>query len=912
MFDTVNYKNVLAHCFMLKISLSKGKLLAKFIILPALVLLTFAAVGQVKPTSGEERMKSLQKRKDLERQSLVNGIHFRNIGPTIMSGRVVDVDANPEDPTEFYVAYASGGLWYTVNNGQSFTPIFDTEDVITIGDIAVNWTTRTIWVGTGEVNSSRSSYAGTGVYKSNDNGKTWQYLGLPESHHIGKIQLHPTDNNVVWVAVLGHLYSPNKDRGLYKTMDGGRTWKQTLAIDDNTGVVDIDLNPQNPNELYAASWYRTRSASNFEESGKTSGIYKSTDGGNNWQLITADGKGFPVGVGVGRIGVAVYPKNPQIVYAVVDNNFHRPDTAQRKKDTSKYVLRDFEKLTREEFLALDDRKVDTFLKVNRMGKYTSVGIKEQVRTGKLKPTIIFEHLFDANTALFDTPIVGCEIYRSDNGGQSWQKTNTKGLSLYNTYGYYFGKIYVSPYNDQKLVITGFDVELSTDGGRTWKKIDKGNVHADHHACWFNPKKDSQFIIGNDGGCNITYDNGENWFKANTPPVGQFYGIAVDDAKPYNVYGGLQDNGSWSGPSNNKEDIGWIDNGEYAYKALGGGDGMQVQVDTRNNQIVYSGFQFGFYTRQNKITKEFKPLKPVHALGDPQLRFNWQTPILLSKHNQDVFYYGSNKFYRSLNKGDTMIAISGDLTNGKKEGDIPYGTITTIAESPMRFGLLYVGTDDGNIQLSKDGGYTWALVNSKPTKKPGPNDMPAGLWVSRVIASQFKEGRVYVALNGYRLDNFNPFLYVSEDYGATWRQLGKDLPAEPINVIREDPKYDSILYVGTDGGLYVSIDGGNKFMMWTSGLPKSVPVHDIAIQQRENEIVLGTHGRSLYVGKLDSVQLLLKNVEYRQKQQASVDRVTAFLKGGSANDVYRKEGIDIDCPPLKPKKTKSKKSLVIVN
>jgi len=903
---------------MMEISLFKRKLLAKIIILPASVLLTFASFSQVKPVTGEERIKSLQKKKDLEKLSLVNGIKFRNIGPSIMSGRVVDVDANPEDPTEFYVAYASGGLWYTVNNGQSFVPIFDSEDVITIGDIAVNWNTRTIWMGTGEVNSSRSSYAGTGVFKSSDNGKTWQYLGLPESHHIGKIQLHPTDNNVVWVAVLGHLYSPNKERGVYKTIDGGRTWKQTLSVDENTGIVDIDINPQNPNEVYAAAWYKTRSAWNFEESGKTSGIYKSNDGGNTWQMLTKDGAGFPVGDGVGRIGIAVYPKNPQIVYAVVDNNFHKPDTAQRKKDTSRYVLRDFEKITTEEFLAMDDRKIDAFLRQNRMSKYTSAGIKEKVKGGQLKPTILFDHLFDANTALFDTPIIGCEVYRSDNGGQSWKKMNTKELALYNTYGYYFGKIFVSPYNDQKLVITGFDVELSLDGGKTWKRMDKGNVHADHHVCWFDPKKDSHFIIGNDGGCNITYDDGENWFKANTPPVGQFYGITVDNATPYNVYGGLQDNGSWVGPSTYKEDIGWIDNGEYAYKALGGGDGMQVQVDTRDNQTVYSGFQFGFYTRQNRQTKQIKPLKPSHELGEPQLRFNWQTPILLSKHNQDVFYYGTNKFYRSLNKADTMIALSNDLTNGKKPGDVPYGTISTIAESPLRFGLLYVGTDDGNIQLSKDGGYTWTLLNprqaesSARTKKSSPSDMPAGLWVSRVIASQYKEGRVYVTLNGYRLDNFNPYIYVSEDYGNSWKQIGKNLPPEPVNVIREDPKHDSLLYVGTDGGLYVSIDGGNNFMIWNNGLPKSVPIHDIAIQQRENEIVLGTHGRSIYIGKLDSVQLLLSNVEYRLKQQSAADKVTAFLKGGSANDFYKKEGVDVDCPPLKPKKSKSKKGLVVVN
>ena len=285
-----------------------------------------SASGQVAPTSAEERMKKVQQRKELEKKSILNDISFRNIGPVTMSGRVVDIEANPDDPTEFYVAYASGGLWYTKNNGLSFKSIFDSEDILTVGDIAIDWKTKTIWIGTGEVNSSRSSYAGIGVYKSTDAGKTWEYAGLPDSHHIGKIQLHPTDNNTAWVAVLGHLYSPNKERGVYKTTDGGKTWKQTLYVDDNTGAVEMDINPQNPNELYAATWYKTRSAWNFEEGGKTSGIYKSNDGGSTWKLISGAGSGFPTGDGLGRIGLCVYPKNPQIVYAILDNQNNKPET----------------------------------------------------------------------------------------------------------------------------------------------------------------------------------------------------------------------------------------------------------------------------------------------------------------------------------------------------------------------------------------------------------------------------------------------------------------------------------------------------------------------------------------------------------------------------------------------------------
>jgi photosystem II stability/assembly factor-like uncharacterized protein len=825
---------------------------------------TFFTNAQPGSTPAAERLKRLQQRQVLENKSVLNSISFRNIGPSVMSGRVVDIDANPSDPSEFYVAYASGGLWYSHNNGQSFTPVFDSTDVLTIGDIAVNWKTGTIWVGTGEVNSSRSSYAGLGVYKSRDKGKTWQYLGLPESHHIGKIQLHPIDDNIAWVAVLGHLYSPSRERGVYKTTDGGSTWKQTLFIDDQTGVVDLDINPQNPAEIYAAAWYRTRSAWNFEESGKTSGIYKSIDGGETWALVSREGSGFPSGTGVGRIGLAVYPKNPQIVYAIMDNNFHKP-AAEKKPDSLSYVLRDFEKLTREQFLQLDPRRLDTFLKRNRMyPRYTAQMIMERVSNGSLKSNAVYDYLYDANTALFDTPIIGAEVYRSENGGQNWQKTNAKDLSLYNTYGYYFGKIFVSPVNDQKLVITGFDIEVSKDGGKSFSRMDKENVHADHHVAWIDPQKDDHIIIGNDGGCNITYDNGQHWFKANTPSVGQFYSVFVDNAHPYNVYGGLQDNGVWYGPSTNKEDYRWYDNGNYVFKSIMGGDGMQVQVDTRDNTTAYTGFQFGNYFRVNRLNpREARRITPQHQLGEKPLRFNWQTPVLISQHNQDVVYLGGNKLFRSLNKADTLVPLSNDLTQGGRPGDVPFGTITTIAESPLHFGLLYVGTDDGNIQLSKDGGYNWTLLNPAPAKKGG-SVLPQGLWVSRLIASRYREGRIFACFNGYRNDDFSPYLYSSED-GATWTALGKDLPGEPINVVREDPKNENILYVGTDGGLYVSFDRGQSFMSWNGGLPKSVPVHDIAIQESENEIVLGTHGRSIYVASLEDVQGLQKDKDWLKKK-----------------------------------------------
>lgn len=856
----------------------------------------FPTFAQIKPTSAADRMKAPAQRTLLEHKSMLKESNFKNIGPSIQGGRVVDLEVNADDPTEFYVAYATGGLWYTKNNGQSLVPIFDSEAIMTIGDIAVNWKTHTIWVGTGEVNSSRSSYAGTGVYKSSNNGKTWEFLGLPETHHIGKVLLDPNDNNTAWVAALGHLYSPNKERGVYKTTDGGKTWKQTLSVDDNTGAIDIDLNPSNPKELYAAMWYRTRSAWNFVGSGKTSGIYKSTDGGDSWQLATGAGSGFPSGDGLGRIGLAVYPKNPNIVFAVLDNQTPKPATTGSVADTN-FKVSDFKSITKEQFAALDNKKLESFLRKNRMpAKYTAASVKELVATDKVAPNSLYVYL-DVDDGFTNTGIYGCQVYKSEDAGKTWKLTHEKEIGIFSTYGYYFAKIFVSPYNENKLWIVGVPLQLSIDGGKTFKSIDKGNVHSDHHAVWVNPKRDSHVINGNDGGANITYDDGETWFKINTPPVGQFYSVITDDAKPYNVYGGLQDNNVWYGPSTHKEDIGWIDNGEYSYKALVGGDGMQVQVDTRDNTTVYAGSQFGNYVRMNRVTRgDMKRIRPTHELGEAPLRFNWETPILLSKHNQDVFYYGTNKFHRSLNKAETLETLSGDLTNGKKVGNVPFGSTTSIAESPLKFGLLYVGTDDGNIHISKDGGYTWNKISS---------NLPQGLWVSHVQPSQYKEGRVFVTLNGYRNDHFLPYLFVSDDYGTTWKQIGKDLPFEPLNVVKEDPKQEQILYVGSDGGLYVSIDGGAGFMAWNAGLPKSIPVHDIAIQVRENDIVLGTHGRSLFVSKLTAVQELLTNAELRQKKQAEVDKMISVASGGAAKDLFSREGIEVECPTIEPPKKKKK-------
>lgn len=822
----------------------------------AMVMLTAVAQPHLQATSAKDRMDGELRRKKLEQESLIANIPVRSVGPTIMSGRVNDLVANPDKPSEFYVAYASGGLWYTKNNGQSFICISDNLPHTFAGAVSVNWKDRIVWLGTGEPNALRSSYAGTGVYKTFDNGKNWEYLGLPESHRIGKIELHPTNADVAWVAVLGHLYTFNKERGVYMTTDGGKSWKQTLYIDDKTGAIDVVVDPKNPDNVYATMWHKIRTAWNLDEHGKTSGIHKSTDGGKTWKRINTPESGFPSGEYVGRIGLAIYPQQPNILYAVVDNNEPRPDTSAQKAaapDTV-YAVKDFRGLTKEQFAALDEKKFNAFLRQNGLGQHKVADIKSKVADGAYKPSVITDYFGDggdAIAAITNTPIKGCEIYRTDDGGATWKRTHKNYMdNMFFTYGYVFARIWVSPMNPDKVATIGVPLVLSNDGGKTFTSIGKENVHVDHHAFWFNPKDDEHFINGNDGGVNISYDNGETWFKANTPAVSQFYSISVDQQKPYNVYGGMQDNGVWYGPSNYEASHRWFASGQYPYKSIGGGDGMQVQVDWRDNVTYYTGSQFGSYYRNSTDGSSRRiSIRPTHQLGDRPLRFNWMTPILLSRHHQDVLYYGANRFYRSLNKGEKLEALSSDLTNGYVPGNVPYGTITNIAESPLKFGLLYAGTDDGNIHLSKDGGYTWTKVSDK---------LPQKLWITKIAPSKFKEGRVYATLTGYRYDNFNPYLFVSEDYGTNWQPLGKNLPLEPLNAVAEDPVNENLLYVGADNGFYASFDRGQSFSPAIKGLPR-VPVYDLAIQERDKEIVLGTHGRSIYIVKIGEMQQLTADV-----------------------------------------------------
>lgn len=774
--------------------------------------------------------------------SLVQKLPLTNIGPSVMSGRVTDLSVNPEAPHEFYVAYASGGLWYTNNNGTSFLPVLDNSPTQNVGDIAVHWPTHTIYVGTGENNASRSSYAGIGLLKSTDKGQSWQHIGLEDTHHIGKIEINPNNPDEVVVGVTGHLYSPNTTRGIYKTTDGGVTWKQTLYINETTGVIELSVAPENFAIQYAAAWEKDRKAWNFTGSGAASGIYKSTDAGESWTLISTPNSGFPQGSGVGRIGISAFDAN--LLYAIVDNQNRRPKNDNPEKGL---VKADFEGLSFEAFMAIDPDLLERFLRDNNFPEeYTATHIRKEVKNGKIKSTDIALYLSDANADLFDTPVVGPEVFRSDNGGTTWVKTHESFLDdIYYSYGYYFGMIHVSPTNKERIYIYGVPILTSVDGGQTFSSLDAPNVHVDHHALWINPKNPNHLVNGNDGGVNISYDGGQNWRKANQPTVGQFYTIYADNQSPYHVYGGLQDNGVWEAVYTSTESVRWYQTGHNPWTSIMGGDGMQIQVDNRDANIVYTGYQFGNYFRLDRKNNKRTSIQPKHSLGEAPLRFNWQTPILLSPHNNDILYLGSNKLHRSLNKGDDWTAISEDLTNGGKPGNVPYGTLTTIDESLETFGMLVVGSDDGRVHLTKDNGASWKCIS---------NELPQNLWVSRVQFSKHQSNRIYATLNGYRWDDFTPYVYVSDDLGTTWRNISSDLATSAVNVLREDPTNELILYVGTDNALCVSIDQGTSWHAFTEGLP-AVAVHDLYIQQEENDLLIGTHGRSIYKLELEEVQQL---------------------------------------------------------
>ncbi|HJU64255.1 MAG TPA: hypothetical protein VJ596_01200, partial [Gemmatimonadaceae bacterium] len=757
-------------------------------------------------------------------------LRWRPIGPANMSGRITDVEGIPGPSRTFYVAAASGGIWKTTNAGTSFRPIFDSERVISMGDLAIAPSdTNVIYAGTGEEDSRNSISPGGGIYKSTDGGMTWKQMGLTETQAIGRIVVHPTDPNTVYVAALGHIWGSNPERGLYKSTDGGASWKLVKFISDRAGFVDVAMHPTDPNTLYAASWERVRGPYFLRSGGPGSALWKTTDGGATWTEIK--GGGFPETM-KGRIGIAIAHSNPNIIYTMVEADSVRgvpaSDTANR-------------------------------------------GLKNG-------------------------------LYRSDDAGKSWRR-----VSRENVRPFYYSQVRVDPSNPERVYWSSTPVKFSNDGGRTARNATVG-LHVDHHALWFDPSDPKHFIVGNDGGIGQTWDGGGNYDFINTIPLGQFYEISYDMAVPYRVCGGLQDNGSWCGPSRKKGDR--IMNADWF--RVGGGDGFYTAQDPIDPNIIYSESQGGNIGRFDYRTGErvalVKPSwRPVYTQiedsilvvrGDTatpessairrriaelrerqrtdstalDMRFNWNTPFLLSPHSPSTLYAGGNRVLKSTNRGEDLFPISPDLSSAEAEqitlsmtttggitrdatGAETYGTITALAESAVRPGILFAGTDDGNVWLTKNDGASWEKLNGR---FPG---LPAKAYVVRIEPSHFDSATVYVAFDNHRVNDLEPYLYVSSDFGRTFRSIVNNLPrggADFLHVVREDPHNRDLLFVGTDVGVYTSLDRGRSWHKFMTGLP-TVPVHDLKIHPRERELIAGTHGRSIWIVDIAPLEQLSDSV-----------------------------------------------------
>lgn len=809
-----------------------GIALATLFVLIGGVSLTWA---QEFPSS--EVMKASVKRKQEMRQtSYLKQYPIRNIGPMVMGGRVVDIEGSRKNSKLYYVAYASGGIFKTTDNGNSFEPIFDHQARLTMGDIALAPSNENIiWAGTGENNSSRSSYSGYGVYKSTNGGKTWQHMGLENTQHIGRIVIHPTNPDIVWVASLGALYSRSKARGVYKTTDGGKTWKKTLYVNDESGIIELTVQPKNPNVLFAASWEKERRAWKFKENGPGTNLYRSDDAGDTWKKVT---KGLPEAKHMGRIGLDICQSKPNIMYLVVDNQ--EEVKTKRKGPQPKITFTALRKMSAADFQKLNDKDLSRFLRSKRFPrKYTSKVVKAEVKKGKYQPKALAEYFNNANDALLNTSVKGIEIYRSNDIGKSWKKVNKYKMGrVFNTYGYYFGQIRVDPNNPETVYTFGVPCLKSTDGGKTWTQIAR-NAHSDHQAMWIDPGDSERVLLGNDGGLYETYNGGKVFRHINNIPVGQFYTVNIDMEKPYNVYGGLQDNGVFMGSSRPSSDSRW--------QRLYGGDGMFVAADPRNIDIVYAGLQFGNYARIDRSSQNFwgSRITPSHNIGEKPLRFNWRTPLVMSKFNADILYMGAQKVYKSLNQGKNWEAISGDLTKNKSSENVPFSTISCLEESPLGFNTLYVGTDDGNIQLTRNGGGSWTLVSG---------GLPNNLWVSSICPSPHDEATVFAAFSGYRNDDFKAYMYKSTNYGKSWTKITGDLPDEAVNRLLQDPMNPELLYAGTDQGAYVSLNGGQNWHLIMNNFP-NVATYDMIVHPRDNELILATHGRSVYVMDVKPLQKL---------------------------------------------------------
>ncbi|HJR59991.1 MAG TPA: hypothetical protein VJ813_11350 [Vicinamibacterales bacterium] len=751
---------------------------------------------------------------------IVDAVRFREIGPTRQGGRYVDFAVVETNPRVFYAATATGGLWKTVNNGISFTPVFDGQPDFALGAVALAPSRPdVIYLGTGEANNSRSTYDGNGVYKSVDGGQKWTKAGLPNAGRIGRIVVHPKNPDVVLVAASGRLYSENPDRGLYRSTDGGSTWTKTLdhKVDGRPiGAIDIAMDPSNPNTLYASTYDKVRKPWTFGEGGPGSAIFKSTDGGVTWRQLTT---GLPTGM-IGRIGISIARNAPKTVYAVIENANAR-DPKVSPEERRKRLAQGFGDGSIGDELYRSDDAGATWRKV----------------APPVAPTTPAEQSGERGEAPAQGGRGAAPAQGGGRGGRGgWTGGNPP---------YWYGQVRVDPNDREHVYLLSVGVTHTTDGGKTWSS--PFGFGGDNHAMWINPADSDHLILGHDHGMGVSFDRGRTWLSPDNKPLAQFYAIGYDMERPYNVYGGLQDNGSQRGPSTMKG------GGSIPFEAwyrVGGGDGFYNVVDPTDSRWLYNESQFGNIQRMDQQTGQSRSIRYSRPQGQEPLRWNWSSPILLSPHNPEVVYHAANVLLRSANRGDTWTEISPDLTKNLPErrngsGNIQYATITTIDESPIVAGVMWAGTDDGNVQVTRDGGKTWTNVADKIPGHPG-------YWVSRVIASHHEAAAAYVTVTGYRHDDFKPFVWKTTDYGATWTSIAGNLPNEAINVVREDRTHPGLLFVGTDFGVHASLDGGKAWHRMKNGITTN-PVHDLAIHPREQELIVGTHGRGIFIADVSGLQ-----------------------------------------------------------
>jgi photosystem II stability/assembly factor-like uncharacterized protein len=725
----------------------------------------------------------------------LRSVSWRSVGPANMGGRVSAIALVPGSRKSFYVGYATGGVFKTENLGVTFQPVFDKQPVLSIGALAVadappewpGWAKeepaeppagppkdpaergkgKIVWVGTGEGNGRNSSSWGNGVYRSTDAGATFTHLGLDETHNIPSLAVDPRDPDVCYVAAAGHLWGPNPERGIYKTSDGGKTWQHVLRIDEKTGACDVLLDPKNPDRVYAAMYSRMRTPWSFTGNSEKGGIFRSEDGGRSWKKLT---RGLPPRTG--RIGLAVYAKDPRILYAAVESDFGG--------------------------------------------------------TGR-EP--------------FDNRSPSGGLFRSEDAGESWTR-----LSDLNFRPFYFSRVAVDPEDGKRVYLPGWDLAISDDGGKTFRRSGSPAVHVDFHAIVVNPADPAQILVGNDGGIYVSHDRAGNWDYLNNVPAGQFYRIAADDSEPYRIAGGLQDNGSWIGPSETiyeTEDDSKDGILNDDWRMIGGGDGFTVGFDPTDPSLVYTTSQGGDLVRTRLDNHVRRLIKPSPREGQERIRFNWNAPFVVSRHDPSVLYHAGNRVFKLTERGDLWFGISGDLTRNEpgKTATVgsdaeTYGTVTALDESPLRKGLLWAGSDDGRVHVTRDEGGSWSDVTPREV---------GGLYVSRIAASAHDERTAYVSVDGHRSDVFKPLVLMTRDLGRSWTSITGDLPAkEPVKSILEDPGNPDVLYAGTEFGIYVTLDRGRKWVRINGTTLPPAPVDDMVLHRRERDLIAGTHGRSIWI------------------------------------------------------------------